>query len=127
MYRHDVGDLWRELKDSPSFIAFRQGGDNISRKARIVASSFEDRKIKTIVDDADPYLLFRFDGEGWERWSVAWRAYEAAPVPPPLASHLEHEDVTPAAGDRFLLASGTWRRLEPSEPDGPAAPQEPSR
>jgi hypothetical protein len=117
-----VGDRWREFKSSPSFMSLRQGGDNISRKARIVASSIEDRKIKTVVDDANPYLLYRFDGERWLRWSVAWRDYEEAPLPPPLRSHLAVEGSEPAACDRFLLDAGTWRRLDETEPDGPASP-----
>ena len=121
MYRSRVGGLWREIKNSPSYLSLRQGGDNMSRKVRIVASAIEDRQIKTVVDDANPYLLFRFDGERWERWSVAWRTYEATELPPPLATHLDAEDVTPAAGDRFLLDAGTWRKLDASEPDGPTA------
>ena len=111
----------REIAKSPYFIAARQGGDNISRKARIVASSIDDRKIRTVVDDDAPVLRFRFDGERWERWSVAWRTYEPAPIPPPLLAHLEAEALTLAAGDRYALEAGAWRHLGPDEPDEPSA------
>ena len=112
-----MGDLRKEITNSPTFMALRQGGDNLSRKARIVASAIEDRKIRTMVDDPSPVLRFRFAGEGWERWSVAWRTYEPADVPPPLREHLQTEQVEPLAGDRFQLVDGAWRRLEPTEPD----------
>jgi hypothetical protein len=117
-----MGELRKEIFDSPTWMSIRQGGDNISRKARIVASSIEDRKIKTIVDDDAPVFRFRFDGERWERWSVAWTRYEPAEIPPPLRDHLEAEGIEPAAGDRFVLDAGTWRRLATDEPD--AAPSE---
>ena len=112
-----MGERRRQITDSTWFTSLRQGGDNISRKARIVASSIEDRKVRTVVDDANPRLLFRFDGERWERWSVAWQRYEAAVVAPPLQAHLEAEGVEPSAGDRYLLESGRWRLLGGDEPD----------
>jgi hypothetical protein len=117
-----VGKLRKEITNSPSFMSLRQGGDNISRKARIVTSSIEDRKIRTVVDDPSPVLRFRFDGEGWSRWSVAWRAYEPAEVAPPLREHLAAEGVTPQAGDRYVLDAGVWRRLDADEPDEPTTP-----
>ena len=113
-----MGKLRKEITSSPSFMALRQGGDNISRKARIVNSAIADRKIKTVVDDPNPVVLFRFDGERWERWSVLGGRYEAVDgAAPPLRAHLEHEGTMPAAGDRFALEAGTWRRLDPDEPD----------
>ncbi len=107
-----MGKLGREITNSTAFQFLRQGGDNLGRKARIVASSIEDRKIKTVVDDEAPTLLFRFDGEGWERWSVAWGRFEAAEPPPPLRGHLEAEGITPVTGDRFTVEDGAWRRAD---------------
>jgi hypothetical protein len=117
-----VGDLRKELKNSPTWMSLRQGGDNLSRKARIVASSIADREVKTVVDDPAPVLVFRFDGDGWSRWSAAWRSYERAEPAPPLRDHLAEAGIEPAVGDRFTLAEGTWRQLGPDEPETPGLP-----
>jgi hypothetical protein len=120
--RHRVGDLRKEITNSPTWMSVRQGGDNLSRKARILASAMADREVKTIVDDPAPVLVFRFDGDGWSRWSPAWRAYEAAALAPPLRDHLAEAGIEPAVGDRFTLDAGTWRQLRPDEPETPSAP-----
>ena len=115
-----MGELGRENRNSPTWWSIRQGGDNIGRKARIVASSIADRKVKTVVDDEHPVLVFRFDGEAWARWSVAWQRYEPADIPPPLRAHLESEHVVPEAGDRFRLDAGQWLRVPPDDKDVPS-------
>ena len=113
-----MGKLRKEIANSPSWMSLRQGGDNISRKARIVTSAIADRELKTVVNDANPVLLFRFDGEGWERWSVVGGGFEPVDGPlPPLRTYLEDGDETPSPGDRYRVDEGTWRRLAADEPD----------
>ena len=113
-----MGKLRKEIANSPSFMSLRQGGDNISRKARIVTSAIADRDIKTVVDDPNPIVLFRFDGQRWERWSVVGGGFEVVEAPaPPLQAHLDGTGLRPEAGDRYRLEHGSWRRLDPGEPD----------
>ena len=117
-----MGDLRKEFTNSPTWMSVRQGGDNLGRKARIVASAIADRDVRTVVDDPNPVLVFRFDGDGWSRWSATWRAYERAECAPPLRDHLLAAGIEPQAGDRFTLDAGTWRQLAPDEPEAPSAP-----
>ena len=116
-----MGKLRKEIANSPAFLALRQGGDNISRKARIVSSAIADRDVRTVVDDPAPVVVFRFDGDRWERWSVVGGGFEPVDAPaPPLQAHLDESGDVPEAGDRYRLQDGTWRRLEADEPGPPA-------
>ena len=113
-----MGKLRKEIANSPAFLALRQGGDNLSRKARIVSSAIADREIRTVVDDPTPMVLFRFDGERWQRWSVVGGGFEPVDAPaPPLLAHLHESGAVPASGDRFRLEDGAWRQLDAVEPD----------